>query len=103
MQQRAYSERDPRVVANVELAGYRSVLAVPMFKEENELIGAIVMYHREVRPFSDKQVALLTNFAAQAVIAIENARLLNEPRESLEVPTVAREILGVSAASPTSI
>src|SRR5260221_3888462 len=92
-----------RVVAKVEVVGYGRVLVVPMFKEENELIGAIVIYHQEVRRFSDKLVALLANFAAQAVIAIENTRLLNELRETLEQQTVTSEILGVIAASPTNI
>jgi signal transduction histidine kinase len=98
----AYGERDPLRTSTVELGGVRSMVAIPLVKEGN-LVGAFTIYRREAGGFTENQIALVTTFAAQAVIAIQNARLITETREALEQQTATAEILTVISQSPTDV
>ena len=97
-----YRSGNPNAVAGVDLGGARTVLYVPMIRN-GDIVGVINLYRQEVRPFADEQIALLENFANQALIAIENARLFNETKEALERQTATADILKVIASSPDDV
>jgi GAF domain-containing protein len=101
-ERRAYRNRVPLAVADVEVQGIRTTLVVPLL-DGDTLVGLFALNRLEVRPFTDKQIAMVQGFAAQAQIAMKNARLMNETREALERQTATADILAVISESPTDV